>query len=366
MGGKSRDKVEIQIRNEVTTRIENYNKNVNKLLTETITNISNQLVNETANTIQAKTAGTNAVNISGGLNLSGKAKFTVNQKVDVKATNEAVFKVLTDTQLLAQLGNKMNTDIVNKIKNDTSAQQTLKAANELNNSVKNAGGPEGMVASAMGAFDSVVGSLTGKETDKSVSQKIENKLGLNISTTNINENEINNIVKNSVESIIKNLTTNNCDIQSAGGNELNISGGVVISDSAEASFNQVANVVSLNKCLTEQLNNSGMGSTLSNDTGVVTKTDTTSTNKAEASMDTKNKGANTQEQGTILTTMFEQMGKFGQYMIIAVVVVIIVGAVLFWKFGGSLLPSATSGGLSLRGMLGKNIAALSITNIPKL
>ena len=100
MGGKSRDSVEIQIRNEVSTRIENYNKNLNKLLTETITDISNQLVNETANNIQARTAGTNAVNISGGLNLSGKAKFTVNQKVSVQATNEAVFKVKAKGSLL--------------------------------------------------------------------------------------------------------------------------------------------------------------------------------------------------------------------------------------------------------------------------
>ncbi len=353
MGGKSRDKVEIQIKNEISTRIETYNRNVNKLLTETITNVASQLVNETANEIKANTAGVNRVNISGGLNLSGKSKFNINQKVDVQSTNEAVFKVLTDTKLLAQLGNKMNEEIVNKIKNDSAAQQTLKAANELNNAVKNAGGPEGMVASAMGAFDSIAGSLTGKETDKSVSQKIENKLSLNLSTTNINENEITNIVNNSVETIIKNITSNKCDLQTSGGNEIVIGGDVVISDTAEASFNQVSNVVTLNKCLTDQLNNAGMATTLSNDTGVISKTDTASTSKAEASMDTQNKASNTQEQGTVLTTMFEQMGKFGSIIAVAIIIAIVVGGVLFFKFGGSFLPSATSGGLSLRAMLGK-------------
>jgi hypothetical protein len=355
MGGKSRDKVEIQIKNEISTRIETYNKNVNKLLTETVTNVASQLVNETANSIQAKTAGANRLNIAGGLNLSGKAKFTVNQKVDVQATNEAVFKVLTDTKLLAQLGNKMNEEIVNKIKNDSAAQQTLKAANELNNAVKNAGGPEGMLANAMSAFSDIAGSLTGKETDKSVSQKIENKLSLNISTSNINENDVKNIVKNSVDTMIKNITSNTCDLQTSGSNEIVIGGDVVISDEAQATFSQVSNVVALNKCLADQLNNAGMSTTLSNDTSVISKTDTTTTNKAEASMDAQNKGSNTQEQGSVLTTMFEQMGKFGSIIAVAIIIAIVIGGVLFFKFGGSFLPSATSGGLSLRAMLGKNV-----------
>jgi hypothetical protein len=338
MGGKSRDSVELQIKNEISTRIENYNQNINKLLTETITNVTSNLVNETANSIKASTAGANRINISGGLNLSGKAKFNIYQKVDVQATNEAVFKILTDTKLLASLGNKMNEEIVNKIKNDTAAQQTLKAANELNNAVKNAGGPEGMLANAMGAFSDIAGSLTGKETDKEVSQKIENKLSLNVTTSNINENNIKNIVKNSVETMIKNMTSNSCDIQSAGSNEIIIDGSVVISDEATATFTQISNVVALNKCLAEQLNNSGMQTALTNDTGVVSKTDTSNTSKAEASMDAKNKASNTQEQGSVLTTMFEQMGKFGSIMAIGGIVVIIVIFVLLFKFGGSIFP----------------------------
>jgi hypothetical protein len=358
MGGKSRDRVEIQIKNEITTRIETYNKNVNKLLTETVTNVALQLVNETANEMKSKTSGANRAMISGGLNLSGKAKFNVNQKVDVQATNEAVFKLMTDTKLLADLGNRMNEEIINKIKTDNAAQQTLKAANELNNAVKNAGGPEGMLANAMSAFSDIAGSLTGKETDKSVSQKIENKLGLDMSTTNINENDVKNIVKNSVDTMIKNITANKCDMETSGGNELVIDGGVVISDEAEASFNQVSNVVALNKCLFDQVNNSGMATTLSNDTSVISATDTKTTSKAEASMDTQNKAANTQEQGTVLTTMFEQMGKFGSIMAVGFIVFLIVAGILFFKFGGSFLPSATSGGLSLRGMLGKNVAAM--------
>ena len=351
MGGKSRDSVEIEIRNEVTTRIQTYNKNVNKLLTETITNVASKLINETANNIKSSTVGTNMINISGGLNLSGKAKFNINQKVDVQATNEAVFKVLTDTKLLAQLGNKMNEEIVNKIKNDSAAQQTLKAANELNNAVKNAGGPEGMVANAMSAFSDIAGSLTGKETDKSVSQKIENKLGLDFSTTNINENEVQNIVKNGVETMIKNLTSNNCDLQTAGGNTVNIDGGVVMSDEAEAPFIQVSNVVSFNKCLADQLNNAGIETKLTTDTTVVSKTDTASTTKAEASMDAQNKGSNSQEQGSVLTTMFEQMGKFGSIIAVAIIIAIVIGGILFFKFGGSLIPGL--GGLGgLSGLMG--------------
>lgn len=353
MGGKSRDSVEIQIKNEISTRIETYNKNVNKLLTETVTDVASKLVNETTNEIKASTVGANRLNISGGLNLSGKAKFNVNQKVDVQATNEAVFKVLTDTKLLAELGNKMNEEIVNKIKNDSAAQQTMKAANELNNAVKNAGGPEGMLANAMSAFSDIAGSLTGKETDKSVSQKIENKLGLNLSTTNINENEVKNIVKSSVDTMIKNITSNKCDLQTAGGNEVVIGGDVVISDEAEATFIQVSNVVALNKCLADQLNNAGMATALTTDTSVVSKTDTASTSKAEASMDTQNKAANTQEQGTVLTTMFEQMGKVGSIMAIGFIILLLVGGILFFKYGGSFLPSPTSGGLSLRAMIGK-------------
>ncbi len=352
MGGQSRDSVQIKITNEVNTRIETYNKNLNKLLTETITNVASSVINETANKLLTKTAGVNSINITGGLKISGKAIFSINQKVDIQSTNDAVYKLVTDSQMLADLGNKMNEDIVNKIKNDNAAQQTLKAANELNNAVKNAGGPEGMIASAMGAFDSIVGSLTGKETDKEVSQQIENKLGLSISTTNINENEVKNIVKNGVSTIIKNITENGCGIESAAGNTVNIDGGVTISDDAQAIFYQVSNVVALNKCLFDQINTSGLSTTLANSTEVLSRTDTATTSKAEASMDTQNKGSNTQEQGSVLNTMFEQMGKVGSIMAVAFIIALIVGGFLFFKFGGSFLPSGTSAGLSLRATLG--------------
>ena len=128
-----------------------------------------------------------------------------------------------------------------------------------------------------------------------------------------------------------------------------------MSDEIEATFNQVSNVVSFNKCLADQLNNAGMETKLTTDTTVISKTDTASTTKAEASMDAQNKGSNTQEQGSVLTTMFEQMGKFGSIIAIAIIIAIVIGGVLFFKFGGSFLPSATSGGLSLRALLGKNI-----------
>jgi hypothetical protein len=96
-----------------------------------------------------------------------------------------------------------------------------------------------------------------------------------------------------------------------------------------------------------------MATTLSNDTSVLSTTDTKTTSKAEASMDTQNKGASTQEQGSVLTTMFEQMGKVGSIMAVGLIVLLIVGGILFFKYGGSFLPSPTSDGLSLRAMIGK-------------
>jgi hypothetical protein len=339
MGGKSRDRVEIQIRNEISTRISNTNKTVNDLLTQTMTKTAAELINETETSARANTGGVNSVTITGGLNLSKKAKFSIDQVVNVQATNTAAFNVVNDQKLLSELGTKMTQDLTAKITNDSAAASTLAAANQLNNAVKNAGGPEGMLASAMGAFDSIVGSLTGKETDKSVSQKIENKLGLDITNVTINENAVKNIVEQAVNTMIKNMSKNNCDMTTAGGNEIVIEGGVVITDEAEAQFKQVSNVVAVNKCITEQATNSGVATDLTNDSSVITTTDTSNKSKSDASMSTKNTGSNVNEQESVINTAIKAMSRFGTIMVFGVVIVICIVAYFLFKSGGVSLES---------------------------
>jgi len=335
MGGKSSKEVEIEIRNEISSNFQNLNKNINDMINSNITNITNKMINETATEIRQATGGSNVFRLSGGLKMSGSSVFNVSQTVDVKSTNEAVVKIVNDVELVKKLQSQITGEVMNKIMNDSAAQSNLKAVNELTNKKTNEGG-DALVGKAMDAFASVASSLTGGETKESVSQKIINKMGINIQNTNINENVIKNIVENNIETIVQNISKNQCITNTTSSNEIIIDGGVEMSDEASFTFSQVANVVALNKCLIEQANKAQISEKLANSQDVLTSTDTSNKNKAEASMDTKNKAENTEEQKSAIVAAFNAFANVG--MIIGIVVVLVLGAVIFFfiKSGGSL------------------------------
>ncbi len=368
MGGKSRQEVEITIRNEINLSVSNYNKTTNKLLNDTATSVAMQLINETVNNTAIKTAGANVFKVDGGIKLSGKSKFSVNQKVDVRATNEAVFKLMTDLKLLQTLGTKITDEVVSKIKNDNAVQQSLAAANELNNAIKNAGGPEGMLASAMKAFDSIAGSLTGKTTESEVRQTIENKLNLNISNTTINETDVRTMVKNSVDTMIKNITENKCDIQNSATNEVVISGGVEMSDEAEFPINQVANVVALNKCLFDQINKTDLTTKLNTDLSSAATTDVENKNRVTQSASLSNKGSNIDSQDSVIAQFLEMLKQLGGIVIIVVLIIVVVIIFVLLKTGSSVLGLAGAGlsgfgGLAGVGGIGAPMGFSGVVNI---
>ncbi len=338
MGGSSSKEIEIEIRNEINSNFENLNKNINDMINNTITNVTNKMINETATEIRQSTGGSNVFRLTGGLDMSGASVFDVTQTADVKSTNEAVVKIVNDSDAVRELQSKITGEVMNKILNDSAAQANLKAVNELTNKKSNEGG-DALVAKAMDAFAAVVGSITGADTKESISQKIINQMGIDIKNTNINENIVKNIIENNIETIIQNITKNQCISSTTGNNEIVIEGGIKMADTAKFAFNQIYNVNALNKCLMDQSNKVKTAETLANSQDVLTKTDTANRAQAEASMDTKNKAENVEEQKSAFVAAVKAFASMGTIIVIAVVVIIIILAIvlfIYLKNGGTL------------------------------
>jgi hypothetical protein len=335
MGGSSIEQIKLEIENQVNTNFSNMNKNINDMINNTITNVTNQMINETATEIRQSTSGSNIIRIQGNINLSNNAVFSPTQIVDIKSTNEAVVKIVNDSEALKELQNKITGEVMNKIMNDSATQAQLKAVNELTNKKVNEGG-DALIGKAFDALASIANSITGADTEKSISQKIMNKIGIDITNTNINENYVKNLIENNITTIVKNLSTNNCNLLTTGGNELIIEGDLVMSDNAVSATNQVANVVSLNKCMIDQSNSLHISEKLANSSDTLTTTDTTNKSKAEATMDTKNKAENADEQKSAFVAAVNAFARFGAIIGVVVVIGLCVGLFIFLKNGGTL------------------------------
>jgi hypothetical protein len=338
MGGSSSKEIEIEIRNEINSNFENLNKNINDMINNTITNITNKMINEIAIEIRQSTGGSNVFSLTGGLDMSGASVFDVTQTADVKSTNDAVVKIVNDSDALKELQSKITGEVMNKILNDSAAQANLKAVNELTNKKTNEGG-DALVAKAMDAFAAVVGSITGADTKESISQKIINQMGIDIKNTNINENIVKNIIENNIETIIQNISKNQCITNTTGNNDIVIEGGIKTADTANFTFNQIYNVNALNKCLMDQSNKVKTTESLANSQDVLTKTDTANKAQTEVSMDTQNKAENVEEQKSFLATAVKAFTSMGSIIVIAVVVIVIILAIvlfIYLKNGGTL------------------------------
>jgi len=326
MGGKtSKTVTTTDIQNEVSAEIKNLNKNVTDILNQQITNSTMTMVNETAQSISMATGGGNTVNL-GNISVKGKdSVFKIDQKVDVKATNQAVANITQDSSAMAKLANTINSSVMDKIQNDSVLQQAMQAASNLQKSSSTAGGLADMLSSVTKMMESVLTPGTVSNTQSNTI--IKNKMKTSISNTTINENKIKSIVENNINNTIKQLNSASCNINTSASNQLT-AGNVDIADGGQAIITQVANVNALNTCILGAAQVAKMVTDITSNNENATSTDTSNKNTAGQTMAATATVQETTETKAALESAISSFSPFAagsSGIIICIIILLIIG-----------------------------------------
>ncbi len=279
MGGKqSKDITRQEIETSINTTIQNYNKIATDIINSQITTSTMTLVNENAQAIAAATGGGNALTL-GNLNVSGRGSvFNITQRVDVRATNQAVSNMTQDSSAMARLASQINNDVMSKLQNDAALTQSLQAASDLSKSTSTAGGLSDMVGKVMDTMGSVL--TPGTTMNSEHETKIKNSVMMNLSNTNISETKVKNLVESNIQNTISQKNAASCNINTSANNTLTV-GDVVIDSGGQAVITQIANVNALNSCVLGAAQTTKMVSDITS--GNDTKSTTDTGNKTTAS-----------------------------------------------------------------------------------
>jgi hypothetical protein len=363
MGGKSKKEIVTTIKNEINLRIKNHTENINNIINETITNVTSKLVNDVSTSMGMSTSAYSGINISGGLKVSGKGTvFSIENTVDVNATNQAIASIKNDMSKQSELATKLQNEITNKVQNSTQAQADLKAMNVLKNIDTNEGG-DALIAKGLESLNNMVNSLTGKEEEESVRKNIENIINQEIENSTINENTFHDIVQNNITTELINKNLSSCNIDTSSTAVVNISGGVEITaEGAVVPFKNIASVKALNACMMNISSETKLVDKLSKEAVNKTSSDTENANTAGSTMEATNEDITEKKQGSAILGLAKIYGdvisKLGGMVIIGIILVVGGLIYLLSRFG---LKNMFSGALSKGGIKG----ALKAKNLQK-
>lgn len=299
MGGKTSKEIsKTEITNEINTQITNLTKNVTNILNETITNSTMNVVNKNAQEIKVSTGGGNTF-AGGNLYVSDKGSvFRLNQQVNLEVTNKAVANMTQDATAMANLAASVNLGVMNKIQNDSTMQQAMQAAANLQKATSTAGGMNDMI----GNVTKMIGdSMPYTKMDKDTQTNITTKMMASLSNTTINENTIKAIVTNNVTNNISQLNSASCNITTNFDNKVTI-GNINIDQGGVGEILQSVNAKALNECILGAVQKTDLGTAITSGSAVSAGTDTSN----------KNALAQSQKTDTAISEKTETHDAFGQ------------------------------------------------------
>ena len=286
MGGTDSKETETIVKNEVSIEIENQVRNLNKIMNETVTSSSTSTVNETSNKIATSNSVSNKLK-TGALVAKGKgSKIDLSQDAKVKTQNEAIMQIMSNSQAMSDMQSKIQSDLLNKTKNDSAAQASLDTLNSIKKTETSAGGPEALVKSVMESVNKLGSALTGASSKDSQKTMIQNDMKTKIKNTTENSNDITNIIKNSTNSFASNLQKSECKMDTAAANEMEVASAMAL-DGGEIKIAQAIDLTAFNKCVVQSVNTNEIINKITGDsiTGVVN--DTINKNSADSKQKSK-------------------------------------------------------------------------------
>lgn len=342
MGSNDTTVVKQNIRNEMTLEIQQTTKNLTKVVNESITNISTKLVNETAASITIATSAVQSQDI-GDIIISGEGNVaSIEQQAKIEAQNKAIVQIISDASAMADMGNKISQDVLNKTQNDASFQQSAKAVSALAEKKSDAGGIEGVVNSITGMVTGLMGSITGSNTSSYKETNIVNQVKTKLIQETINQTDISNIIKQNISNEIKNVTAASCNISTATTQVQKLRSLIIDGKNNKYGQKQDVSIKALNDCLINLQIGGKVMNSLSNGLANQVVSETKNAASGEQKQDTQSEIANSDKKTSAIgesidnavTTIGSTIGSVAStfmFMIggIILVIIIIIGAVLF-------------------------------------
>ena len=337
------------IENDINQKVKNLNTQISDVMNQSVTNVSTEMITKNASTIRQSTSGNNQFTMDGDIVIGGKGKVAINQKVDVQSTNLAVINLVQSSKMLSEMASQTSSDIMNKIGNDNAMKAALAASTAISNKKSEEGGVAAMA-------DSVMKAMPGASSNSSdyTETKIANKLNIDMTNTNFNENKIRAIVENNLSTSVKNINAQECKMDTHAENVMRLKG-IKVSDDGQLQLNQIANVKAFNECVIKTFNTAEMANQISNVQAIKTVSIAENKNAASAELKAETKVENVNSKTDAFAGMFSgllggsfggsmggSMGSLGPIIIIAVICGLLFFA--YKMFGGKKEESPTSEG----------------------
>lgn len=372
-GAESKQITETQIKNEIEVTIKNETENLNKIFNQTINSASSSMTSTVATAIEQATRAKVDME-TGDLVADGPgSSIDLTQDVKVQSENKAIISIVSNSKQLADLGAQIQSGLENATKNDSAAKASMDTLNTLKKSDKDAGGVEGMVASAMKAVSALGDSLTGAKNSTEAKTMISNKMKQDISNKTVNSNDITNIIKNETNSMVTKISKNKCSFDTSASARMKI-GNVVATGGGKIKAGQTVSVTAFNDCLIKSMDTTAMVTKMTGVQANTVKNETS--NKSAVAAEVKAKTAIVQEkvQGAALTTgAFSTLqegiqagasivgGFTNMIMILGGIALLVVGVILF-THGDKIIDTAAEklGGGNINNMDNMDCSQLAV------
>ena len=333
-GGESKQITETQIKNEIEVTIKNETENLNKIFNKTINSASSSVRSTVANSFESATmVDTNLT--AGDMVAAGPgSSIDLTQDVKVQAENKAIISIVSDQKQLNDLGAQIQSGLDNATKHDSAAKASMDTLNTLKKSDKDAGGVEGMVASAMKAVSALGDSLTGAKNSTEAKTMITNKMKQDISNKTTNSNDITNIIKNETNSMVDKISKNKCSFQTGAKTSMKL-GNITALDGGKIKAAQTVSVTAFNDCLIKSMDTTALVTKMTGIQANTVKNETSNKSAVAGELKAKTDILEEKVQGAALTTGFFDtvQGVVGGFtnmiMILGGIALVVVGIILF-------------------------------------
>lgn len=291
MGGseskqETNTKIREKISSELSMKINNVNKVLNKSMTDVTTEVSNKMVDEFKSKSGASALAENTLRNVTIMAAEG-AKVNITQDAAAQIEMAAMIQMVSDNQIKNDTASKVANEMLAKVKQDAAAKSALIEAAKIEEKSKEAQGFANMVGNLTNMASDMLGSLTGNSSEvksnTDIEKEITTKINNEINNTNINENEVMNKIETTVENEFKKLTVDECFGNAESRNmmeQLTLMGG----KGSQIVIAQVASTSAVAKCMT----NRGIGnkalSSIANDAGFKAASEATQAAKSEGDL----------------------------------------------------------------------------------
>jgi len=281
MGGQDRTQTVTIVRNELELEIKQINNNMTKITNETTTQLSSELVNETAASIEISNSAVQTQDVGDIVIRGKKNKVDIKQQARIEAQNKAIITIISKADSLMQLGNKIADEVINKVNQNAQVQQAAKTMNAIADKSKDAGGIEGMVSTVVGMVEKMTKNLTGGSSSDSNYTNIKNQIKTQLTQETNNTTNVDNIIRTSVQNKIKNVTSGSCKMNTATTQIQSIKSLAILGEENDFDQTQEVSLKAFNDCLlnlqigSEIVNNltNGNASKITSDTKNVAETE---------------------------------------------------------------------------------------------